>query len=127
MTGGAAIAMTDVIISATAALLIGLALAANERPQPMPVQADLRIFCEGDAVMVGDGTRAIPVTAATLGTAPPAFELPPRLFYSLALVPGPEGLGTECLSRVQRDVVRGWNDGLTARPGAVFSVQPALP
>ncbi|MGR3466862.1 MAG: hypothetical protein ACU0CI_03210 [Shimia sp.] len=119
--------MTDVIISATAALLIGLALAANETPQPMPVQADLRIFCAGEEVRIGDGTRAIPITGATLGTAPPAFDLPPRLFYALALVPGPEGLSPECLRRVQRDVVSAWNDGLNQRPGAVFSVQPALP
>jgi hypothetical protein len=136
------VAVTDIFICASAALLVALALSRNTPEVPVPIQADIVATCPpADAVEAGGARLALraPKGAATpvpvgspadLAAAPDALGLPPRLYYTLAVTAG-EGapLSAACLRWVQDGLVRRYNarvGTLTARgaPRPVFGVAP---
>ena len=130
--GGASfgIVMTDLFLSATAALLVVLAL-ANEIPATkIPIQADLISYCVTNETMHGDfelrlgktleGPFSYVVrTPKDLALAPVALGLPPRLYYTLALmssnVAGDSSKKTflaDCAAWADRKIISKWNRNL---------------
>ena len=137
--------MTDLFISATAALLLVLAVMQPTPPVPIPIQSDLLVRCpEPDAaekwplaLYAAANPEAPPLLVdrpADLGLAPARLGLPPRLFYTIALqqpIDSPVSAG--CLSFVVRDLVRRYNRSLTesdrdsVHQRAIFSIAVAAP
>ena len=137
-------AMTDLFISATAALLIVLAVSQPHEPQPLPVQADIIAFCpvepaENDAnttlsVMfqpaAQPGTEPREVTRfAEMAGLPEALGLDPQPYYSIAVVPDSDGrLTGACFGQVSQGFAREHNAALDQlerndpMPRAIFVV-----
>lgn len=145
IAGGLGIVMTDLFLSATAALLVVLAVANPTPPVPMPIQADLVATCpERNGGVVGhfilrsaaepDGPTAVVSKPEDLSEAVSVAGLQAALFYSVALIPR---VGTPvsaaCLSRFTTDIIRAHNSGLSrakAERGdlmAVFAVNTGVP
>lgn len=138
------IVMSDLFISATAALLIVLALAQPFKPRELPIQADLIAHCPADetpqdqySIAVQSATQPEPhvsVSEATdLGTLPGALLLQPRLFYSVALVEAKgHPLTPTCLKWVQQKLIKPWNKALQGQDQveglsrAIFSATASL-
>lgn len=146
MTGAAAgIVMTDLFVSATAVLLLVLAVVQPTPPVQLPIQADLVARCleagqgSGAQLALSAGTDPtgpgvlITDPADLVGT-PARLGLPPRLFYTIAVV-GTQArpVTAACLSLVERDFVRAHNDSLiradrrSGAPRAIFAVAVAVP
>ncbi len=143
-----AIVMTDLFISATAALLIVLAMARPQVPTDLPVQADILGFCppmkkEQGYLIVSAAefdrqTATLPKTASQVVVdALDAFELAvsnlgfsQHLFYSIALVSGENRpLTPACVKHFSDVLVGKHNRSLSDKsviPGsrAVFAVEP---
>lgn len=148
INGASGIAMTDLFISATAALLIVLAISRPQPPQELPIQADLLARCVMDAdapvaleitraAMIGedapvDETQARVDAPGGLAAVPEELSLSPGLFYMIALVPDAAGvLRSDCFHWARDEIVRAYNDTLSDRSeegetGALFTLSPAL-
>lgn len=138
------IVMTDLFVSATAALLLVLAVLQPIPPIRLPIQADLIARCpDGDpapatplALVAGsdpDGPSVSALGPTELGAAPVRLGLPARLFYTIA-VEGTAGgpVSAACLDWITRDFVRAYNGALAeadrlTQPRAIFAVAPAVP
>lgn len=149
MTGaGLNIAATDLFISATAALLVVLAVLRPMPPVDLPTQADLVGHCTMDAearpvaLTLGVPEREVAPphievhNPAELAQAPRTLGLAPRLFYVIALVPDAGGrLASDCLRWVRDDLVRPHNSRMSlSEPAnsalgtrAIFTLVPTVP
>ena len=149
MTGaGLNIAATDLFISATAALLVVLAVLRPTPPVELPIQADLEGYCTLDVEarpvtlvlgVPGHAVDAAPLSVrepAELAQAPTLLDLAPGLFYMIALVPGRDGrLLSDCLTWVRDDLVRAHNASMlqpelsstAAGTRAIFTLAPTIP
>ena len=119
-----ALAMADLFISATAALLMVLAVSQPFEPLPLPIQADLLASCPENKDGAGKSAVIRPWgetageprevrIAADLANAPAALGLPPKSYYLLAVVPGADGvIAGRCFSFVANDLVGRSNTGL---------------
>ena len=144
MSGGLGVAMTDLFISAGAAIVMVIALS---RPTPrveLPPQADIIATCPeastfqgGDGAIVmrrdaADTTSAVPVVSPEdLAATPATLGLPARLFYTIALEDTPnQPVSAACLRWVQNDLIRAHHRRLLERDPAyrtrrcVFSLAP---
>lgn len=112
--GDTAIVFSDLFISATATLLLTLAVLNDHPDDPVPPQADLIARCANDGLALmlrgaGDDAPVHRVAQATdLGRAAAVLRAPARLFQSIALVSADRVLPVECLDRALR-LVRDWN------------------
>lgn len=138
------IVMSDLFISATAALLIVLALAQPYKPKEVPIQADLVAYCPPldtprpeYRILIHSANE--PEAAVSLhkseelGGLPSGLLLEPRLFYSIALVEKKgHPLTPTCLKWVQQNLINPWNRSLQEKPPvqegsrAVFSATASL-
>jgi hypothetical protein len=129
--------MTDLFVSAAAALMMILAITRPTPDIPLPIQADFIATCPGPAMIVTDsGDRpALSVTDADASTAnahvlvaspedlwalPARFGMEPRLFYTIALTSGDEALTAACANWALNDLVRtaNMNADTASNPGA---------
>ena len=141
---GTGIVMTDLFISATAALLLCLAVSRPTPVVPLPIQADLVLVCpvlnyaKAPFVMSrASDPNGISVEVGSpedLAKAPKALELPPSLFRTIAVMATAQRpVSATCLRRLTDDVVRVHNSRLATTPAtdglsrAVFAVAPVLP
>lgn len=93
---GVGIVMTDVFVSATAALLMILAVARPSPPTPLPIQAEITVSCEtseqGDYVFqtwptdIADTERRLINTPRDFAVAVKQMALPPALLYKVAVI-----------------------------------------
>ncbi|MEM8729471.1 MAG: hypothetical protein AAGF79_06085 [Pseudomonadota bacterium] len=132
-SGALGIAMTDLFVSAAAALMLVLAVLRPDPPVHTPVQADITAICieqgERPALQVMADPPVILATPQDLAALPEALGLPPRLFYGLAIAGGPgQPISTACLSWASRDLVRALNADVArpdyTGPPAIFSLAP---
>jgi hypothetical protein len=117
---GVGLVMTDLFVSATAALLIVLAVARPSAPVPTPVQADVIATCktedEGNMTFeVSTPERELEATFQ-LGTAEEfaqsvqMMNLTPSLFYTVAILPLPEQpVSVQCITEFTGRIVREHN------------------
>lgn len=129
---GLGIVMTDLFVSATAALMIVLSLLQTNPIARLPVQADLFARCSDENLTLAltdvKRTRIVLVEkAADLLKIPVELELPPQLHYSVAFQPGPNGLFANCLEHATRRIFGVYNSELLPKVEAgqsrpVFSV-----
>jgi len=137
--------MTDVFVSATAALLLCLAVSRTTPDVPLPVQADLILTCPApDALKTTpfqvalasdpDGLTAPAGNPDELAAVPRVLGLPPSLFRTIAVrATEAAPVSVTCLRRLSEDVVRPHNARLATKPPAtglshaVFAVGPVLP
>lgn len=148
--GGFGIVITDLFVSATAVLLLVLAVARPTPPQALPIQADLLAGCSPSSVTGSESETPIAVFHANGGNSSPGegipvksaeemslvpglLGLPARLFYSIAIVGQPDAPVTaDCLERVSRQLVRAHNEALTIgatgadAPRPIFAVSLGL-
>ncbi len=140
---GFLVVVTDLFVSATATLLVVLALAKKQTPQSIPVQADLVAICPSKA----DGPFYMTTAALALKNGGPdsgrlvgrAKDLEllanlPGLFPAMLHIVALSGtisspINAECLVRFRRDIVAAHNDELARtadQPGfrRIFSVVP---
>jgi hypothetical protein len=129
--GALMLAMTDLFVSATATLLVVLALASPYPPKPFPVQADLVMLCPES----GSATKEFvlfPASAVTFrekgGTLRPvttihfvrnhrelsrivsAMKLPAKHMLTIALAPSTgRPLTANCFATVSRQLVSRYN------------------
>ncbi|MBB95901.1 MAG: hypothetical protein CML68_15070 [Rhodobacteraceae bacterium] len=127
------IAMTDLFVSASAALMLVLAVLRPDPPVTTPLQADITAHCTETggrpALVVPGDTPVILQGPADLAALPARLGLPPRLFYALALAGGPgHPIPASCLSWAATDLVRALNTQVArpdyAGPPAIFSLAP---
>lgn len=126
-------AMTDLFISATAALIMVLAVARPFEPVPLPVQADFLAFCVPMDETSGDQQQfdvmvhafgSVPDAAITilepadLAELPGAFDMKAQPYYSLAVTQAPMGevVAARCLQQVLFDLTRPYNASLEHLP-----------
>lgn len=141
---GVGIVLTDVFVSATAALLIVLAVAQPSPPAPLPIQADIAVTCrtadQGEYVFQILPTHTTATdkvlirSALDFAVAVHQMNMPAALLYKVAVI-GEDGtpLASGCLQAFKTDVV--WP--LNAEPiieaktktfrAAVFSVTAGRP
>jgi hypothetical protein len=126
--GNVSIAMTDLFLSATAALLIVLAVLRPTPPVTLPIQADLVARCtlETNGVEVFDPRQTdrpailIDRTRA-LSSVPERLGLAPKLFYTIALS-DPQGVSADCAQTVLNGYVRAHNEAVQSlNPGTKAS------
>lgn len=113
---GVGIVMTDVFVSATAALLMVLAVARPSPPTPLPIQAEITVSCEtsnqGDFVFetwpthIFDADRRPIMSPQDFAFAVRKMALPPALLYKVVVV-GTEtsGLSAGCLQALKTDII----------------------
>lgn len=137
MTGtGLAIAATDLFVSATAALLVVLAIMRPVPPVELPIQSDLVAHCTMDASSMpvtleisvpgnaGDVTPFQVSDPSQMAQVPGALGLPPRLFYMIALSPNGQGkLLSDCVAWARDTLVREHNAGMF-QPGPANNATP---
>ena len=116
LSGALGLVLTDLFIAATATILMLLAVLRETPDIPIMIQADLRMTCvAGGGFMLSrldrDDTVISVTGAAQLGPAIASLDIRPRLFQTVALVPGPDGLAANCLAQAQ-EIVRSWNASL---------------
>lgn len=131
--GAMGIAMTDLFVSASAALMLVLAVLRPDPPVTPPIQADITAWCTetgGRPALRVDTDRVILLeTPEDLAALPARLDLPPRLFYSLAIAGDADNpIPATCLAWASADLVRALNADV-ARPGyagppAIFSLGP---
>lgn len=137
--------MTDLFISATAALLLCLAVSRTTPDIPLPVQADLILSCPAPnspmatpflVVLAADpgGIVASVGNPDDLAAVPGVLGLPPALFRTIAVMGTASApVSASCMRRLTEDIVRPHNARLAAKPPAaglsqaVFAVAPILP
>ena len=131
--GALGLAMTDLFVSASAALMLVLAVLRPDPPVTVPLQADITAFCTeigGRPALIVDGPPSVTLTAPDdLAALPGRLGLPLRLFYSIALAGAPgRPLPAACLSWATTDLVRAHNATVArpdyAGPPAIFSLGP---
>jgi hypothetical protein len=142
ISAGFGIVMTDLFISATAALLMVLAVMRNHPPTPVPLQADILARCENgegaNPVLVmskqGGDARFTIGKPEDLGAVPALLGLPARMIYMISLESGPDTpLATQCLRWAKFGIVKSWNDLLRDTPEdapashAIFMIAPVTP
>lgn len=124
------IVLTDLFISATAALLLVLAVARPSPPVALPVQADMRAICyettDGGVgfELAAFADAAPPVSEAPVADAPAmriqtredfaratrALQLSAQLFVKIALTSDAQGpAGPTCLRVFEQDIMRPLN------------------
>lgn len=134
VTGATAIAITDLFLSATAALLIVLALARPDSPVPVPIQADLVAFCPEEnsrqaSMLLVAAQSSIAAKSEGLVLAGPKTQLskPEELvivfqelglaadyFFNIALVGAVDRPVTiDCIRFLNRSIVDAHNQSLT--------------
>lgn len=127
---GSGIVLTDLFISATAALLLVLAVARPSPPVALPVQADMRATCYETAdggvgfELAAFADAAPPVPDAAVSDAPAilvqtredfaratrALQLSAQLFVKVALTSDAQGpAGPTCLRVFEQDIMRPLN------------------
>jgi len=137
LSGASAIAITDLFLSATAALLIVLALARPDVPQPIPVQAELIAFCpetnsnrsanihigrvedirKSEENLSHSGSLARISKPEELGAGLRDLEVPAALFLNIALVSGPKRpISLDCIRFLERSIIGAHNQGLNTAP-----------
>lgn len=131
ISGAMGIAMTDLFVSASAALMLVLAVLRPDPPVVTPIQADITAHCTESGGLPALAIPADPPilieSPADLAALPARLGLPPRLFYTLALAGGPgHPVSASCLTWATTDLVRALNTEI-ARPGydgppAIFSL-----
>ena len=117
---GVGLVMTDLFVSATAALLIVLAVARTSPPVPLPVQADVIATC----ITNEDGTTFFEVSksegppemsyqaqsSAEFAQSVVLLNLTPALFHTVAILPQVDRpLSAECISEFTVRIVREHN------------------
>lgn len=139
---GLGIVMTDLFISASAALLMVIAVLRTTPPIPVPIQADIVATCPPAAILSArepvmsmrpggrEGATIKVGGPGDLASLPADLGLRPRLFYSIGVIAG-EGapLSAACLRWAQDSLVRTYNrkiDELTRRGTArpIFGIVP---
>ncbi|MBL3560416.1 hypothetical protein [Rhodovulum sulfidophilum] len=116
LSGTFGLVLTDLFLAATATILMLLAVLREAPDIPIPIQADLQMSCVVDGGFVlsrldRDDPMISVTEAAQLGPAVAALDIRPRLFQTVALVPGPDGLSANCLAQAQK-IIRSWNASL---------------
>jgi len=142
---GTGIVMTDLFISATAALLLCLAVSRTTPDIPLPVQADLIALCptpnspDGTPYIVALASDPAGISAKVgspedLAAVPRLLGLPPALFRTIAVMAtSASPVSATCVRRLTEDIVKPHNDQLATEPAAagssraVFAVGPVLP
>ena len=142
---GTGIVMTDLFISATAALLLCLAVSRTTPDVPLPVQADLILSCPAPGAPKAtpfqvalasdpDGPKVSVGTPDELAAVPGGLGLPPAMFRTIAVrATEAAPVSATCLRRLTEDIVRPHNSNLATKPPAVglshavFAVGPVLP
>ncbi len=131
--------MTDLFVSAAAALMIILAIARPTPDIPLPIQADLLATCPDAAAFLSEAAApALSVTLAEqsgsvdpvlvptpedLWALPARLGLQPRLFYTVALVGGQHPVTAACADWALNDLVRTAN----SNAGNVAASHPVSP
>ncbi|MGF1528132.1 MAG: hypothetical protein ACFCBW_15245 [Candidatus Competibacterales bacterium] len=123
--------MTDLFVSASAALLMVIVLSHPDTPLPLPVQTDLIALCpappgahapftlfpasalkpkaEGGVELVGPGVAFADVEGLALALG--STVAPVELFFTLGLTGAPgRPLPPECLRRLKQGIVSPYND-----------------
>ncbi|WP_428925337.1 hypothetical protein [Marinibacterium sp. SX1] len=125
--------MTDLFISASAALMLVLAVLRPDPPVAPPIQADITAWCttagQRPALLVETDPPILVQGPADLAALPGRMGLDPRLFYTLALAGSPDRpLPASCLAWATRDLVRALNADIArpdhTGPAAIFSLAP---
>lgn len=141
--------MTDLFVSAAAALMMILAISRPTPDIPLPIQADMFGTCpEASTILTEAGDRpALSVTRATqpgtvdpvlvptpedLWTLPARLGLQPRLFYTIALIEGPAPVTAACADWALNQLVRTANTkadisgtGKPTSPPPIFGLELA--
>lgn len=134
-SGPIGIVLTDIFLAATAAILLLLAVLQDNPDIPLPVQADFVLQCGRDGEfrlsVAGDETPMVVLPdASEIGAAVVAMATAPRLFQTLALIQGEDGLPAACLQSAT-SAVRRWNtalgEGLDGAGGGVVLGIVAVP
>lgn len=131
--GAMGIAMTDLFVSASAALMLVLAVLRPDPPVTPPIQADITAYCTetgGHPALLVEGDRPLLLESPEdLAALPARLDLVPRLFYSIAIAgDANHPIPASCLAWASTDLVRALNADV-ARPGyagppAIFSLGP---
>lgn len=112
---GVGIVMTDVFVSATAALLMVLAVARPSPPTPLPVQAEITVSCEtseqGDYVFhtwpthIIDADRRPIMSPQDFAVAVLQMALPPALLHKVVVIgTNTSGLPAGCLQAFKTNI-----------------------
>lgn len=140
---GVGIVMTDLFVSAAAALMMILAITRPTPDIPLPVQADFLATClqatQAATDEAGLYTLSLtpnhaeseiqPVIADAPGdlwTLPDRFGEPPRLFYTIALVDGAEPVTGACADWALNDLVRTANSNADSFEANGTSAPPPI-
>jgi hypothetical protein len=114
LPGALGIVLSDIFLTATAAILVLLVVLQDRPIVPVPIQADIVMSCLQDeryALAIPGQTDTPPRIVSDLQDIGPvvlAIAPSPRIIQSVALVPGQNGLSVPCIDAVQR-AVRRWN------------------
>lgn len=128
---GIGLVMTDLFVSAAAALMMIIAITKPSPDIPLPIQADLIATCPSAMQLLSEASEqaalsVLPATPAEgidpflaktpedLWDLPEAFGLFPQLFYTIALVDGVEPVTAACADWVLNDLVRSANGNADA-------------
>jgi hypothetical protein len=146
---GIDLVMTDLFVSASAALMMVLAISRPTPDVPLPIQADLIATCPSASTILSSDTEqpalhVFPSNAPTdmdrvsasdpesLWGLPQFFDLPPRLFYTIALKDGAEPVTSACANWALNDIVRAANkaadtrsEQFETRPPPIFGLEVA--
>ncbi|MGR3804780.1 hypothetical protein [Marinibacterium profundimaris] len=132
-SGAIGIALTDLFVSASAALMLVLAVLRPDPPVTTPLQADITAHCTETgglpALEIPGDPPILVESPADLAALPARLDLPPRMFYALALAGGPgRTVPASCLAWASADLVRALNRQVASPgydgPPAIFSLGP---
>ena len=145
---GVGLVMTDLFVSAAAALMMVLAITRPTPEIPLPIQADLIAACpplgtdytlDSQPVMTvslppSHGAVSMPVTTVSryeeIWALPAKFGLPPRLFYTIALSDDVTPLTAACADWVLNALIRTANEAADDRSAdaavAIFGLDLVL-
>jgi len=116
LSGSLGVVLSDLFLASTSAILMLLVVLRDTPDIPVPIQADILLAClpNGEFLLslpnVDDASQSLS-GLQELGSAVLALSPSPRLFQSVALVPGSDGLSATCLNHAEK-AVRRWNSSL---------------